>query len=119
MDEGWYFAIYKSPDLITWQKIPGGAIKAPANTPPTTMPTAATSSSTNTTSTKRAASELTWARDWQWAPEVYHNDKVSPLLAPRLLPEAAADLPSITDRLVLYLLRRPPAFRPSRPVLPL
>ena len=26
-DDGWYFGIYTSPDLSTWSKIPGGAIK--------------------------------------------------------------------------------------------
>ncbi|TBU47364.1 glycoside hydrolase family 43 protein [Dichomitus squalens] len=48
-DEGWYYGIYTSPDLATWTKIPGGAIK---------------NDSTNI-----------WAEDWWWAPEVYYNEK--------------------------------------------
>jgi hypothetical protein len=42
--------IYSSPDLATWDKVPGGAIKAD--------------------------SENIWAEDWWWAPECYYN--VSP-----------------------------------------
>ncbi len=55
MDEGFYFAIYRSPDLTTWEKIPGGALKACSGSDSTDL------------------GELCWARDWQWAPEVYHN----------------------------------------------
>lgn len=46
-DDGWYFGIYTSPDLNTWSKVPGGAIK---------------NSSANV-----------WAEDWFWAPECYYN----------------------------------------------
>ncbi|KAI0757318.1 glycoside hydrolase family 43 protein [Daedaleopsis nitida] len=47
-DAGWYYGIYTSPDLATWTKIPGGAIKADgANV---------------------------WADDWFWAPECYYNE---------------------------------------------
>ncbi|TFK93542.1 glycoside hydrolase family 43 protein [Polyporus arcularius HHB13444] len=48
-DPGWYYGIYTSPDLATWSKIPGGAIK---------------NDSTNV-----------WAQDWWWAPECYYNEK--------------------------------------------
>jgi hypothetical protein len=46
-DRGWYFAIYRSADLATWQKLPGGAL--PAN------------------------DANQWGNAWFWAPEVYHN----------------------------------------------
>ena len=46
-DPGWYFGVYTSPDLNTWRKIPGGAIK---------------NDSLNV-----------WAEDWWWAPECYYN----------------------------------------------
>jgi beta-xylosidase len=46
-DAGWYFAIYRSADLATWEKMPGGAL--PANDP------------------------NQWGNDWFWAPEVYYN----------------------------------------------
>ncbi|MCL2583810.1 MAG: family 43 glycosylhydrolase [Streptosporangiales bacterium] len=46
-DDGWYFAIYRSADLVTWEKLPGGAL--PADDP------------------------NQWGNDWFWAPEVYHN----------------------------------------------
>lgn len=46
---GYYFAIYKSADLVTWQKVPGGAL--PVNDPGQ------------------------WGNTWFWAPEVYHNTK--------------------------------------------
>ncbi|KAF9262692.1 glycoside hydrolase family 43 protein [Marasmius fiardii PR-910] len=49
-DEGWHFAIYTSPDLGIWRKLPGGAIKADAT------------------------SKL-WADDWFWAPECYYNEQ--------------------------------------------
>lgn len=48
-DPGWYFAIYRSADLVTWQKLPGGAL--------------------------RVDDPKQWANDWFWAPEVYHNPK--------------------------------------------
>ncbi|GAA2789226.1 glycoside hydrolase family 43 protein [Saccharopolyspora taberi] len=44
-DPGHHFAIYRSADLTTWQRIPGGALDA----------------------------NQQWGRDWFWAPEVYHN----------------------------------------------
>jgi hypothetical protein len=46
-DRGWYFAIYRSADLATWQKLPGGAL--PAN------------------------DANQWGNTWFWAPEVYYN----------------------------------------------
>lgn len=46
-DPGWYFAIYRSADLATWQKVPGGAL-------PTDDPNQ-------------------WGNNWFWAPEVYYN----------------------------------------------
>lgn len=46
---GFHFAIYRSPDLATWERLPGGAL--PADDP------------------------NQWAHDWFWAPEVYHNEK--------------------------------------------
>lgn len=48
-DRGWHFAIYRSADLATWQKLPGGAL--PADDP------------------------NQWGNAWFWAPEVYHNPK--------------------------------------------
>ncbi|MFE0024395.1 glycoside hydrolase family 43 protein [Amycolatopsis sp. NPDC059021] len=48
-DPGYHFGVYRSPDLATWEHLPGGALRAddPGN----------------------------WAHDWYWAPEVYHNEK--------------------------------------------
>ncbi len=46
-DPGYHFAIYRSPDLATWEHLPGGAL--------------------------RAGQDGDWAHDWFWAPEVYHN----------------------------------------------
>lgn len=46
-DPGYNFAIYRSPDLATWEHLPGGAL--------------------------RAGQDGDWAHDWFWAPEVYHN----------------------------------------------
>jgi len=46
-DPGWYFAIYRSADLATWQKLPGGALPVD--------------------------DAKQWANDWFWAPEVYYN----------------------------------------------
>jgi hypothetical protein len=48
-DSGFYFAIYQSADLVTWKKLPGGAL--PANDP------------------------KQWGNDWFWAPEVYRNPR--------------------------------------------
>ena len=48
-DEGFHFGIYRSPDLATWERIPGGAL--PADDPGQ------------------------WGADWFWAPEVDHNPK--------------------------------------------
>lgn len=48
-DRGFYFGIYRSPDLATWEHVPGGAL--PVKDP------------------------RQWAHDWFWAPEVYHNEK--------------------------------------------
>ena len=47
-DDGWLFGIYTSPDMATWSKVPGGAIK-------------------NDTESG------IWAQDWFWAPECYYN----------------------------------------------
>ena len=52
-DAGWYYGIYTSPDLATWTKVPGGAIKADG--------------------------DKVWGNDWFWAPECYYN--VRPLLS--------------------------------------
>ncbi|MFR9731724.1 glycoside hydrolase family 43 protein [Saccharopolyspora sp. MS10] len=46
-DPGFEFAIYRSPDLVTWRRLPGGALPVGAR--------------------------HEWGRDWFWAPEVYHN----------------------------------------------
>jgi hypothetical protein len=48
-DPGYEFGIYRSPDLATWEHLPGGAL--------------------------RDDDPKNWAHDWYWAPEVYHNDK--------------------------------------------
>lgn len=48
-DDGFHFGVYRSPDLATWERIPGGAL--PADDPGQ------------------------WGADWFWAPEVYHNPK--------------------------------------------
>lgn len=48
-DRGYYFGIYRSPDLVTWEKASAGAI-------PSTDPNQ-------------------WGDDWFWAPECYHNEK--------------------------------------------
>ncbi|GAB2761688.1 hypothetical protein GCM10027174_42920 [Salinifilum aidingensis] len=45
-DPGHHFAVHRSPDMATWQRLPGGALPADAQQ---------------------------WGRDWFWAPEVYHN----------------------------------------------
>lgn len=46
-DAGSYFGIYRSADLVTWEKVPGGAL--PVDDP------------------------NQWGSDWFWAPEVYAN----------------------------------------------
>ncbi|MHA6799894.1 family 43 glycosylhydrolase [Bounagaea algeriensis] len=46
VDPGHHFAIHRSPDMVTWQRLPGGALPGEAQR---------------------------WGRDWFWAPEVYHN----------------------------------------------
>src|SRR6476620_4478013 len=48
-DPGYYFAVYRSADLATWEKVPGGAL--PVNDP------------------------KQWGNDWFWAPEVYFNPR--------------------------------------------
>jgi hypothetical protein len=46
-DPGWYYAIYRSADLVTWEKLPHGALRAKGQ----------------------------WGNDWFWAPEVYRNPR--------------------------------------------
>lgn len=58
-DDGYNFAIYSSPDLSTWQKYPGGVLKACYDDDENPI----------------EGGQACWARDWLWAPEVYHNDK--------------------------------------------
>ena len=48
-DPGYYFGVYRSADLATWEKVPGGAL--PVNDP------------------------NQWGNDWFWAPEVYFNPR--------------------------------------------
>jgi Glycosyl hydrolases family 43 len=48
-DDGFYFGIYRSADLATWEKVGGGAL--PKDDP------------------------NQWGNDWFWAPEVYFNPK--------------------------------------------
>jgi hypothetical protein len=55
-DQGYHFAIYSSPDLSTWHKHPGGALKGCG-------------------SGQVEDGQGCWARDWFWAPETYHNEK--------------------------------------------
>lgn len=47
-DRGYRFAIYRSPDMSTWEHLPGGALRM---------------------------SDGQWGKDWFWAPEVYHNSE--------------------------------------------
>ncbi|KZV86105.1 glycoside hydrolase family 43 protein [Exidia glandulosa HHB12029] len=49
-EDGWLFGIYTSPDLATWHKQPGGAIR-------------------------NSNESRIWANDWFWAPECYYNEK--------------------------------------------
>src|SRR3954464_11401655 len=48
-DAGSYFGVYRSPDLVTWKKVKGGALPV--------------------------ADAKQWGNDWFWAPEVYRNPK--------------------------------------------
>jgi glycosyl hydrolase family 43 len=48
-DPGWYYGVYRSADLVTWEKVRGGAL--------------------------RQSDPKQWGNDWFWAPEVYHNPK--------------------------------------------
>jgi Glycosyl hydrolases family 43 len=48
-DDGFYFGVYRSADLATWEKVGGGAL--PKSDP------------------------KQWGNDWFWAPEVYFNPK--------------------------------------------
>jgi GH43 family beta-xylosidase len=48
-DDGYYFGVYRSADLATWEKVPGGAL--PKSDP------------------------KQWGNDWFWAPEVYFNPR--------------------------------------------
>ncbi|WYZ45809.1 hypothetical protein EsH8_IX_000034 [Colletotrichum jinshuiense] len=58
-DEGYHFAIYISPDLSTWQKHPGGVLKACYDDQMKPV----------------KDGQACWARDWYWAPETYYNEK--------------------------------------------
>jgi GH43 family beta-xylosidase len=48
-DDGFYFGVYRSADLATWEKVPGGAL--------------------------RKDDPKQWGNDWFWAPEVYFNKR--------------------------------------------
>jgi hypothetical protein len=48
-DPGWYYAIYRSADLVTWEKLPHGAL--------------------------RRSDPKQWGNEWFWAPEVYRNPR--------------------------------------------
>jgi len=48
-DPDWYYAIYRSADLVTWEKLAGGAL--------------------------RQSDPKQWGNDWFWAPEVYRNPR--------------------------------------------
>jgi GH43 family beta-xylosidase len=48
-DNGYYFAVYRSADMVTWEKAAPGAL--PANDP------------------------KQWGSDWFWAPETYYNPR--------------------------------------------
>lgn len=58
-DEGYHFAIYKSPDLSTWERQPGGVLKACYDADMNPV----------------EGGQACWARDWHWAPETYYNEK--------------------------------------------
>ncbi|KAK1979257.1 beta-xylosidase [Colletotrichum cereale] len=77
-DEGFHFAIYVSPDLSTWHKHPGGALKACYDD-----------------QMKRLdGGQACWARDWYWAPETYYNERTGWyffLFAGRLRKDLAKD----------------------------
>ncbi|EFQ36218.1 beta-xylosidase [Colletotrichum graminicola] len=57
-DEGFHFAIYVSPDLSTWRKYPGGALKA----------------CYDDQMNRLDGGQACWAQDWYWAPETYYNE---------------------------------------------
>jgi hypothetical protein len=48
-DPDWYYAIYRSADLVTWEKLQHGAL--------------------------RKSDPKQWGNDWFWAPEVYRNPR--------------------------------------------
>lgn len=58
-DKNHLFAIYTSPDLSTWSKHSGGVLNACYDDAMNKLPNG----------------QACWARDWQWAPETYYNDK--------------------------------------------
>ncbi|UNI15639.1 hypothetical protein JDV02_002152 [Purpureocillium takamizusanense] len=58
-DEGFNFGIYSSPDLATWHRHPGGALRACRDGDAKPL----------------ADGQACWARDWLWAPETYYNEK--------------------------------------------
>ncbi|KAK3196781.1 hypothetical protein K4F52_000125 [Lecanicillium sp. MT-2017a] len=58
-DEGYNFAIYSSPDLSTWHKEPGGALKACHDAEMNLV----------------EGGQACWARDWLWAPETYYQSE--------------------------------------------
>lgn len=58
-DEGYNFAIYSSPDLSTWHKQPGGALKACYDADMNPV----------------EGGQACWARDWLWAPETYYQSE--------------------------------------------
>ncbi|KAH9904404.1 glycoside hydrolase family 43 protein [Xylariomycetidae sp. FL2044] len=58
-DEGWNFAIYSSPDMATWSKLPGGVLKACYDDEMNTL----------------EGGQACWARDWFWAPETFYNNE--------------------------------------------
>jgi hypothetical protein len=77
-DAGHHFAIYSSPDLSTWQKQPGGVLKACYDEQLNPMD----------------GGQACWARDWYWAPETYYNEKTGWyffFFAGRLLENATKD----------------------------
>jgi hypothetical protein len=47
--DGWYFAVYRSADLVTWQKAAPGAL--------------------------RVDDPNQWGNNWFWAPETYYNPR--------------------------------------------
>lgn len=59
---GWLFAIYSSPDLSTWKRLPGGAMQACIN---------------NGTSLQRG--QMCWAKDWHVSFYTIHR-KLLPII---------------------------------------